>query len=445
MISNPNILKKYSIQISESYPYPFSLVRVELDSDKNPVDWTFLYCNDALAKLYSLSKEEMIDHLYSEVKPKGSKKWLRYFYESAYKDKFFSFDEISEEMNVYLFVEVFPTDEEGVCACVIKDIKDDVASKVKRNEELEETIHALEEERRINEQVQLYASSMGVVYPLAISLDYLKNEYHMLEYENFLNKTAKWSGTIDELIEAGASTIPDEKYAERFKNLFGREPSLEAFKQGEKELTLKHPQIGDDGKIHWMETKVICLECTDEKAEAISIAKCIDEEKIIDDAIKEQEQQKRILEEQLEVVDVLSRNFRNIYLINLKERQAKVLKCDDKYVEKQLRQFEGIFFPYEEIFQQWIDMAVYEEDRQMLKEELDPDHLLEVLKSNEEYVGNYRYIDDEEIENYQFNIVKMRGNNVIAGFQKIDEIIQEHLDQERKQREIEEKYQKQLE
>ena len=445
MISNPNILKKYSIQISESYPYPFSLVRVELDSDKNPVDWTFLYCNDALAKLYSLSKEEMIDHLYSEVKPKGSKKWLRYFYESAYKDKFFSFDEISEEMNVYLFVEVFPTDEEGVCACVIKDIKDDVASKVKRNEELEETIHALEEERRINEQVQLYASSMGVVYPLAISLDYLKNEYHMLEYENFLNKTAKWSGTIDELIDAGASTIPDEKYAERFKNLFGREPSLEAFKQGEKELTLKHPQIGDDGKIHWMETKVICLECTDEKAEAISIAKCIDEEKIIDDAIKEQEQQKRILEEQLEVVDVLSRNFRNIYLINLKERQAKVLKCDDKYVEKQLRQFEGMFFPYEEIFQQWIDMAVYEEDRQMLKEELDPDHLLEVLKSNEEYVGNYRYIDDEEIENYQFNIVKMRGNNVIAGFQKIDEIIQEHLDQERKQREIEEKYQKQLE
>ena len=89
-------------------------------------------------------------------------------------------------------------------------------------------------------------------FPLVIYLDYLNNEYRMLEYERFLNKTAKWSGTVDELIEVGASTIPDEAYAEKFQSLFGRQNAWTAFRSGETELILKHPQWGDDGEIHWI-------------------------------------------------------------------------------------------------------------------------------------------------------------------------------------------------
>ncbi len=170
-------------------------------------------------------------------------------------------------------------------------------------EELKRKIAKLEEEKRLNVQVQRYATAMGIIYPLAISLDYLKNEYHMLEYDQFINKTAKRSGTVDELIEVGASTIPDKEYAEKFQNLFGRENAVAAFRSGKTELTLKHPQWGDDGKVHWMETKVIRLECDDSRAEAISVSKCIDEEKQVENINKQ-------LEEQNAIFRTLSRNFK---------------------------------------------------------------------------------------------------------------------------------------
>ena len=79
-------------------------------------------------------------------------------------------------------------------------------------------------------------------YPLVIYLDYLNNKYHMLKYEHFHNKTAKWEGTVDELIEVGASTVPDTELAAQFRALFRRQEAMAAFNAGQTELTLTHPQ-----------------------------------------------------------------------------------------------------------------------------------------------------------------------------------------------------------
>jgi signal transduction histidine kinase/DNA-binding response OmpR family regulator len=313
-----------------------------------------------------------------------------------------------------------------------------MANEPQRIEELQEKIAKLEEEKRLNIQVQQYAAAMGIIYPLAISLDYLKNEYHMLEYERFLNKTAKWSGTVDELIEVGASTIPDKEYAEKFRNLFGREKAVAAFRAGKTELTLKHPQWGDDGKVHWMETKVICLECSETRAESISVSKCIDEEKKIENANK-------LLEEQIAVFRTLSRNFKNLYLVNIENETARVLKYDGEYPYGDIESFGGQAFPYVDLLNTWIDNQIYQDDQEMLRRELSPARLREIFASKEEYVGNYRMFVDGKIINYQFNLSKADIDGyIIAGFQNIESIIQEHLEQEKKQREIEEKYQNQL-
>ncbi len=139
-------------------------------------------------------------------------------------------------------------------------------------------LERLENERALKNQVQMYATAMGVGYPLAINLDYTANSYQMIEYENALNKTAAQSGSIDGLIRAGAQSMPDKQQAAQFAELFGREQTIAAFRNGQSEITFSHKQLDDNGEVHWMETKVVCVECTDELVQGVAIARCIDEE-----------------------------------------------------------------------------------------------------------------------------------------------------------------------
>ena len=432
MAQEPDILKDYSIKINDYNPHAFCLIRVELDEEGKPCDWTFLYCNDALAKLEGLPKEKILGHRFFELFPNGSRKWLKPCYESAYEGKITSCNDISEEIDKYLQIEVFPTGEKGLCVCILRDIKGETLEKTKRNKELQETVEKLKEEKRLNAQVQRYAAAMGIVYPLAISLDYLKNEYHMLEYEQFLNKTANWSGTVDELIEVGASTIPDKEYAEKFQSLFGRKNAMAAFRSGKTELMLKHPQWGDDGKIHWMETRVICLKYTDTEAEAISVSKCIDEEKKIENA-------NELLQEQLMVFDTLARNFKNVYFADLEKETARILKLDAAYVDVPGKK-DHHEFPFESVVSHWIDTIVYPEDREKVRRVITIENVKNIFKTQDEFVGNYRSLVDGEIHHFQYSLSKADkdGTKAILGFQNVDDIVEDHLNamEEEKKKEM---------
>ena len=74
------------------------------------------------------------------------------------------------------------------------------------------------------------------------------------------------------------------------------------------------------------------------------------------------------------------------------------------------------------------------------------ENLRRVLAGNKtEYTGTYRSIDGGVLHNYQFSVTKMDdAGNVIAAFQFIDDIIEQHLAQEAQQREKEEAYQRNL-
>ncbi len=284
MISKANTKEGYFIKVDESYPYAYALMKVELDEAGKPCDYTFIDCNEALLKFGNLSKNELIGSRFLTLFPEGSKHDLETFYKSAYEGATITFDSVFKEYDRYLNVEAFPTDEHGVCMCVFRNIKEDVLDKERKAEELAQALANLKEEQRINAQAKQYAAAMGVMYPLAISMDYLANYYHMLEYEDFVNKTADWSGTIDELIKVGASTIPDEAASKAFWDLFNREATIKAFREGKTELTLQHPQWGDDGLVHWMDTRVICSECTETSVKGISVSRCIDDQKAAEDA-----------------------------------------------------------------------------------------------------------------------------------------------------------------
>lgn len=152
------------------------------------------------------------------------------------------------------------------------------SQKLKQRQLLEENLEMMKKEKDLRHQVQLYAAAMGVEYPLAIDMDYMNNHYQMIEYDGAMNKRADYSGTMDELIQIAQTTIPDEKQARAFASLFSREKVIQAFNKGKKEISLRHKQMGDDGKTHWMETKAICIECNENTIRGISMSKCIDDE-----------------------------------------------------------------------------------------------------------------------------------------------------------------------
>ncbi len=108
---------------------------------------------------------------------------------------------------------------------------------------------------RAFEREGLY-QALSTIYPIVMACNLTQNRYYTIEYDAFYNHTAKQSGTFDELIAAGLSTVPEEDQA-AFRGVFARENELEAFARGERMLRLEHRQYDDSGTLHWAETLVL--------------------------------------------------------------------------------------------------------------------------------------------------------------------------------------------
>ncbi len=148
----------------------------------------------------------------------------------------------------------------------------------KRREAMAGQLQQMEKEKALAQQVQTYAAAMGVAYPLSIGIDFLHNHYHVIEAQHATNRDIPPEGTLDDLARRGAATIPDEEGQKDFLALFSREAALAAFRGGEKEIVLCHRQYGDDGAIHWVETKAVVLDMSEGNIRGIALSKCIDDE-----------------------------------------------------------------------------------------------------------------------------------------------------------------------
>ena len=89
------------------------MIRVELDEAAAPVDWTFLYCNDALAALEGYPKDKLLGQRFFQLFPDGARKWLKPYYEAAYEKRAAAFDSISEEIGQYLHIDCIPPGRAG--------------------------------------------------------------------------------------------------------------------------------------------------------------------------------------------------------------------------------------------------------------------------------------------------------------------------------------------
>ena len=146
------------------------------------------------------------------------------------------------------------------------------------------------------------------------------------------------------------------------------------------------------------------------------------------------EETNKELEDQLAIVDALSRDYLNVYAVDTVEDTAKIVKLEG-YVTSGLEKDFQKTFPYTLLVQQYVEERVYVEDRQELSEAMSIDKVTEKLSSDMEYTGSYRILVDGTIHNYQFTYVKVKGKNsqedftVLVGFRNIDEIVRKEQEQ----------------
>ncbi len=151
------------------------------------------------------------------------------------------------------------------------------------------------------------------------------------------------------------------------------------------------------------------------------------------------------IEESKDVFNVLSRNFKNVYLVNLKKKTAKVLKFETTYVELPDMD-ENQECTYDDLIVPWVATLVHPDDREMLLHALSIENMQYQLSMQDEYVGHYRSIANGDVRYFQYNISKISDSTdtVILAFQNIDAIIEGHKLEEKKEREKEEAHQKEL-
>lgn len=149
--------------------------------------------------------------------------------------------------------------------------------------------------------------------------------------------------------------------------------------------------------------------------------------------VDEQKQKEAKLQEQLEIVEALSRDYRDIYKINLSARSAKAVKVEGNILGGALA---NIYteYSYDALLRAFIKEKVYEDDAKITYDAMNIENVKEKLKDLDEYVSSYRSVDKGEIHYYQFKFLRMYGkenrDEIIVGFKNIDAVVNAERERE---------------
>jgi len=146
------------------------------------------------------------------------------------------------------------------------------------------------------------------------------------------------------------------------------------------------------------------------------------------------EQSKQEVEEQLAIVNALSRDYLNVYTLDMQRAVLRVVKMDG-YLTPGVDPKSKEEYPYTETMRRYIEDRVMEEDKDYLAQAISLERVREELAGGTEYAGTYRVRTGEAVHDYQFTYVPYQAAGhenplVLAGFRNIDEIV--HKEQEQK-------------
>ena len=145
------------------------------------------------------------------------------------------------------------------------------------------------------------------------------------------------------------------------------------------------------------------------------------------------------------IINVLSRDYQNVFWINLEDGSARILKMN-KPISDDMNESENRRFKYGEVFEDYIANNVYPDDRKKLEDTISLENLREVFRDKDEISGSYRAYTDGQLHHYRYSYFKLANlNSVVTGFRNIDDLIAQHEAEEKARREAELAHQKEME
>ena len=158
----------------------------------------------------------------------------------------------------------------------------------------------------------------------------------------------------------------------------------------------------------------------------------------VDEVVREQKKKDKALVDQIAIIDTLARNFKNVFVANLNSGMARVVRLAEDYDVKAVTTVMEKEFPYEPVIKQWIEENVYQNDKKKVEKAFSFENIRKVFSERNEFSGTYRSREGEKLHHYQFDFRKADDSgNVVAGFQVIDAIVEEHEQQAKRERELE--------
>lgn len=138
------------------------------------------------------------------------------------------------------------------------------------------------------------------------------------------------------------------------------------------------------------------------------------------------------LVEQYEIVEALSRDYLNIYKLNLNSGLVNIIKMDG-YIFSDIDKDSKKTYQYEMLYHKYAEDRVYKDDIPKFCDAMDIDVVRDKLSQNGEYKGSYRVVANGRIGYYQFTFRTPQDDNtdtVIVAFKNIDSIVEDARERE---------------
>ncbi len=159
------------------------------------------------------------------------------------------------------------------------------------------------------------------------------------------------------------------------------------------------------------------------------VTKELQQMKSLEDALTAAEKARTDQKLQHDIVASLSRDFLNVFLVNVAEKKIRILKLDG-YVTEGLERGTPKAYPYDTIVSRYIKDRVYSEDQKMMTDIMNLDNVLIHLSGKPEYAGSYRVLDGDRVSYYQYKfMITGDEGRMIAAFRNIDDIVEAEVKQ----------------
>ncbi|MGN0995555.1 MAG: response regulator [Candidatus Ventricola sp.] len=224
--------------------------------------------------------------------------------------------------------------------------------------------------------------------------------------------------TIDALMQSMAVYILSERDRQEFLSAYSLEAMKRDYEAGKVEIIRESRCYYDDHVARWSRyTLRLFVNPANNHLEGVFYGMDVT-------------QDREAYETQVSIVQTLSSNYLDVFLLNTRAGTATLIKHED-FLPEDLWQKDVC--PYDEMMAAYIDAHVHPDDRMMMTAATRLSSVLDALASRQEYAGNFRVIDQGRTHHYQFRFIKNEEYGIVVlGLLNVDDIVAAEVEQQQR-------------